>query len=332
VLASDRASLELFLEQARLAARLTHPNVVQTYELGRDHGTYYLAMEYVPGCDLEHLLAASSKPLGLAAALYVTAAVLEGLEHAHERRDLRGRPLALVHHDLGPRKVLVSVEGDVKLAGFVGRATRRASPGGCTIEPDPPGWVSPERARGERGDRRADIFACGALLYRMVTGFDPYADAGPRLAGAVRPGALTHPAALVPGLPSSVVGLIGRAMAPDQRQRPATARQMRREALAAARGLGLRADRDDLADLVAARLPDLLPRVAELVAATSWGEPAPAGRPSRPSTAAQWIDEFVGGGHGPGSSARHARAEPRSGGWRSDDVPTLERALGRGRR
>lgn len=165
--------------EAKLAAQLTHANVVQVFDLGREGDRLFIGMEYVEGFDLNQLLRALSKAkLGLPAefGIFIIREVLRALDYAHRAKGARGEPLGLVHRDVSPSNVLVSFEGEVKLCDFgIARAYRAQEPAGETPAALPrvvgkSAYMAPEHARGEAIDARADVFAAGILLWELCAG------------------------------------------------------------------------------------------------------------------------------------------------------------------
>lgn len=180
-LMARRDFAELLVREARIAALLNHPNVVQIFELGEEQGAYFIAMEYVHGCDLatavahqpDILAAAREGGLDLPLRLWIALEAAQALDYAHRRRDDEGRPLAIVHRDVSPQNVLLGYEGQVKVADFgIALADQR----GLGREEDPKmlrgkyAYMSPEQARGEPLDRRSDVFALGVVLWEMLAG------------------------------------------------------------------------------------------------------------------------------------------------------------------
>src|SRR5919199_2395251 len=162
-LADDLELVAMFLDEARIAVQLDHPSIARVEDLGREGGSYYIAMEYVPGKDLAALLALLSRrgehmPVPLAA--HVALRVLEGLDHAHRRRGADGAELGIVHRDVSPRNVLLSFSGDVKLIDFgLARAAGLGARDADGMLRGRAAYMSPEAARGRSVDRRADIFS-----------------------------------------------------------------------------------------------------------------------------------------------------------------------------
>jgi serine/threonine-protein kinase len=172
-LATDPDFVAMFLDEARLALRLNHPNVVQTHEVLADGGELAIAMEYLDGQPLTRVLNRLLRPgeLGLALRLRIVASVLAGLEHAHTLTDLDGTPLEVVHRDVGPQNVFVTYDGQVKLVDFgVARtlgASHHTRPGALKGKL---AYMAPEQLRGATLDRRADLFAVGVMLWEMLAG------------------------------------------------------------------------------------------------------------------------------------------------------------------
>jgi serine/threonine-protein kinase len=179
-LTKNKNFVQMFLDEAKLALHLQHANIVQVYDIGSsDSGTgepaYFLVMEYVDGCNLKVLiesLKAQGQRLPVSQALYLMMEVCRALAYAHDLTDPEtGKPLGIVHRDISPPNILISKKGEIKLADF-GLAKAASQ-----LEKTDPGvvkgkfsYLSPEAARAEEVDRRADIFAVGILLYEMLTG------------------------------------------------------------------------------------------------------------------------------------------------------------------
>jgi serine/threonine protein kinase len=173
-LAADREYVKMFVDEARLAITLRHPNVVEVYESGEDDGQYYIAMEYLHGHDLRRVLSQMAKkrvPMRLANALSIARAVCRGLDYTHERSDPSGEQLGIVHRDVSPHNVLVTYGGRVKLVDFgIAKTTIQLARTRTGILKGKVAYMSPEQALGESLDRRSDVFCIGILLWEMTTG------------------------------------------------------------------------------------------------------------------------------------------------------------------
>ncbi|MBX7112844.1 MAG: protein kinase [Myxococcaceae bacterium] len=177
-LATDPAFVEMFLNEARYAALLNHPNLVQIFELGEDTGNYFLVMEHVHGHSLRALLRRAQEdktqiPLGIVARILADAC--EGLHHAHEAKDPRGQPMGLIHRDVSPDNLLVSYSGMTKVVDFgIARAANAISSTRPGTFKGKLSYMSPEQFMSKPIDRRADIYALGIVLYELVTGSVPF--------------------------------------------------------------------------------------------------------------------------------------------------------------
>jgi serine/threonine-protein kinase len=164
----------MFLDEARIAAQLSHPNIAQIFELAEDGGTYYLAMEYLEGETLSHVLRRSrelSTPLPVGLAVRVVSDAAAGLGHAHQKRARSGKPLDIVHRDVSPQNIMVTYEGVVKVVDFgIARAAGRAARTQMGSVKGKVTYMSPEQARGETVDARCDVFALGVVLFEALTG------------------------------------------------------------------------------------------------------------------------------------------------------------------
>jgi len=165
---------EMLIHEAKLAARLSHRHIVQVHELGRDEGRLYIAMDYVEGFDLNALLRlCTEKNEGLPAqhALGIVADVLEGLDYAHRRKGDSGEALGIVHRDVSPSNILISYDGEVKLCDFgIAHANDVVRDGAGEALKGKAGYMSPEHARGDSLDARADVFAAGIVLWELLAG------------------------------------------------------------------------------------------------------------------------------------------------------------------
>ena len=160
----------MFVDEARIAARVNHPNVVQTLEVGEDQGTHFLAMEYLDGQPLHRLLRRGRATMPLSMHLAMLTDVLGGLHHAHELRDFDGRMLNVVHRDVSPQNVFVTYDGQVKVIDFgIAKAHGRASETRLGVVKGKVAYMSPEQAQGKVLDRRADIFAAGLMIWEAAT-------------------------------------------------------------------------------------------------------------------------------------------------------------------
>jgi len=168
-LRETQSSLDMFLAEARLAARMNHPNIVQTLEVGEDSGRYFICMEYLEGQTLGRLLKKTvDSPLPLAARLELIGQVLEALIYMHDFTDPDGTPLSLVHRDISPNNIFVTFDGTAKVLDFgVAKATGVSHATEAGMFKGKLGYAAPEQILGN-SDQRSDVFAVGVLLWELL--------------------------------------------------------------------------------------------------------------------------------------------------------------------
>jgi serine/threonine protein kinase len=177
-LARDKQFVDMFLNEARLAAQLDHPNIVSIFDLGEANGNYFIAMEFIDGPSLRAVGKRASERgeyLPIPELCKIIAMAAGGLEHAHNLADAQGHPLGLVHRDISPDNILVHRNGAAKVVDF--GIAKAANSSGATRTGTLKGKVAympPEQLRGEQLDRRVDVFALGVVLYEMLAGKRPW--------------------------------------------------------------------------------------------------------------------------------------------------------------
>ena len=174
-LTKNKKFVAMFLDEARLSLHLQHANIVQVFDIGHADETYFIVMEFVEGIDLKRLLEwrrRIGRPLTIGQTVYIIMEAAKGLAYAHEAAHPEtGRPLGIVHRDVSPPNVLLSRNGEIKLTDFgLAKAAVQVETTDPGVVKGKMSYLSPEAARGEEVDRRADIFAVGILLYEMLTG------------------------------------------------------------------------------------------------------------------------------------------------------------------
>ncbi len=172
-LADDAHFREMFLDEARLAARLNHPNVVHTYEVGAEDDVYFIAMEYLEGQSLNKIIKEGLKrelPFDQVFCARIVSDALAGLHHAHELKDYDGTPLRIIHRDVSPHNIFVTYDGIVKVVDFgIAKAALSSAQTEVGVLKGKVAYMSPEQAGGSRIDARADIFAMGIVLWELLT-------------------------------------------------------------------------------------------------------------------------------------------------------------------
>jgi serine/threonine protein kinase len=223
--------VRMFVQEARLASRLNHANIVQVFDFDQVDGRYYIAMELVRGRTLREVADRCREMglrLGLARAVHVCAEVARALAYAHRFRE-GGAPAGLVHRDVSPQNVLVSYEGEVKLTDFgIARAlgaSEVTAPG--TIK-GKLAYMAPEQARGENVDGRADVFAMGVMLWELCTGrrlFARDSDAA-TLTAVISPQPISPPSAWNESVPAELDAIVLAALDRDLTRRTASAEEL----------------------------------------------------------------------------------------------------------
>ena len=230
-LASNAQFIRMFLDEARLAALLDHPNIVRIVEVGHDGEDYFLVMELVQGKPLSAVLrkaAREHRPPSPALTSYLISQAASGLAYAHTLTDGEGRPLGVVHRDVSPQNVLISFEGAVKMIDFgVARAFGRVahtSPGGLKGKID---YMSPEQASAEEVDHRADVFALGVVLWEALTGRRLFRrETELATMRAIVDDPIPHPSEMAPTIPIELDQIVMRALRKRKDARYATANEM----------------------------------------------------------------------------------------------------------
>lgn len=279
---SSRRFRVMFAEEAQLATRLNHPNIVQVYDF-QDYGDdgQLLSMEYVDGPDLRALgKAAKARGIRITpqVATYILAEVAKGLHYAHERRDERGVPLDIVHRDVSPQNVLLSYDGAVKVADF-GIATANLFREETGVLKGKTGYMSPEQARAEKVDRRTDIYSMGVVLHELLTGRPLHGDLeGDELLEAVRKGRVEPPSTYVLGIPSELDEVTLKALAVDPADRFRTAREVSTALGKVLFSMGELVDAHTLETTIVALMGPRVPEEIHEVSGASDGEGSESGQ------------------------------------------------------
>ncbi|HOE81994.1 MAG: serine/threonine protein kinase [Myxococcota bacterium] len=230
-LSSQPKFVNMFLDEARLSMHLNHANIVQVFDVGRAQGAYFIVMELVEGHNLRQIFQRLSE-VGLRfpvpVALYVASEMLKGLAHAHERRDNMGNLLGIVHRDVSPPNILISHQGEVKVADFgLAKATSQAEITDPGVVKGKFSYLSPEALDGRAIDHRADIFAAGILLWellanrRLFLGVDEQ-----ETVQLVQEMEIPSLALLNPDVPEELDRMVLKALNRDPRKRWISAREM----------------------------------------------------------------------------------------------------------
>jgi len=223
-LGKEKEFVDQFLDEARVAATLNHPNIVAIYDVGEWHGTHYIAMEYIAGEDLSRLWYAAAKagiglPFQVSVRIIMEAAL--GLDHAHRAKDVRGKPLNIVHRDISPQNIMVRADGVTKLVDFgIAKAANKASRTQAGMVKGKLQYMSPEQVRGEPLDGRSDQFSLGIVLWEMCTGRRLFkADNEINTLQKILQNPIPKPSQHVPGFPAELEAVIMKMLERDTNKR-----------------------------------------------------------------------------------------------------------------
>ena len=223
-LSNNKEFVDMFVNEAKMVAGLTHPNIVQIFDLGKIDPTYYIAMEYVHGRDLRSIMKRAKDrgariPMDLS--VLIVREVCSALEYAHRKKDSRGRPLRIIHRDVSPQNILISYEGDVKLTDFgIAKAAARATTTDRGALRGKLLYMSPEQANGKPMDHRSDVFSLGICFYEMLTDRRPFiADSERSILDAVRECRVLPPASINSRVPERLDKIVMKALARDPAER-----------------------------------------------------------------------------------------------------------------
>ena len=311
--------VQLFLAEARLAARLTHPNVVHTYGADEDHGRLYIAMEYLDGqpwVRVRHRLW-QNRSLPLATHLRVLAETLAALHYAHEASDYDGTPLHVVHCDVSPHNVFVTYEGQVKIVDFgVARAVTSKDIARKDQFAGKISYAAPEQLSGEELDRRVDVFAVGVMLWEALAGrpFVDNQDRGTVLRRRIM-GNEPRVREVVPTVPRPLADMCDRATATSREERFSTAAEFRHALVDYLAKTAPETDEAQLARLVATAFREERAQVQALIERclkVTPPPPPPAARSSLPPRAPSPAGGSVAPALRGGASATSAPPRPRS--------------------
>jgi phosphate/phosphite/phosphonate ABC transporter binding protein len=260
-LAEEQTFIEMFLEEARYASMITHPNVVQIYDFGESEGEFYIAMEYIDGPSIG-LLARDARrleqPLPPVIAAEIVAQAADGLQAAHELRDEEGLPLGLVHRDVSPHNLMLTRGGTIKLLDFgVAKAQDSAVQTNTGSVKGKFPYMSPEQCRGDELDRRTDVFSLGIVFWELCCA-ERLFQRGTDLMTlkAITEDPLPVPRDRNPALPESLSEVLRRSLARDREARFSSAAELAQAVRGALTGLGERGGAELLANYISERYGD----------------------------------------------------------------------------
>jgi serine/threonine-protein kinase len=230
-LAQNKNFISMFLDEARLGARLSHANIVTVFDIGAADNTYFIVMEYVDGCNLKTVIEQyrqQGRRIGIKEAVYICVQACAGLSYAHELQDEEGRDLKIVHRDISPPNILLSKRGEVKVTDFgLAKATTQLEKTDPGVVKGKFSYLSPEAARGEPVDARTDIFALGIVLWEMLAGRRLFlGETDYQTVKLVQQANVPSLSRLNPEVDAELEAVVMKALARDKNLRFQTAREM----------------------------------------------------------------------------------------------------------
>ena len=271
--ARDATYVQMFLDEARLAASLHHANIVQVNDIGQVDGEYFFAMEYVLGEDVRKILgraAETDRRVPLEHILTIVCGAAAGLHHAHEQIRADGSELGIVHRDVSPANILVGLDGAVKVVDFgIAKANLQGPETQSGVLKGKVAYMSPEQCKNEPVDRRSDVYSLGIVLYELLTIRPLFTRDNDFLTmSAIVHQRIIPPSTHEPGIPAALDAIVCKALARRPEDRYATADELRRALEQFAVDFGLRTSTTALADYMKStfgqrREPWLVPAVSE---------------------------------------------------------------------
>lgn len=233
-LGNDRAAVDMLVQEAKLCMRFDHPAIAQTFELGHHDGIWYFVMEYVNGIDLGALVqivTSMGERLDPVAVAYIIATMARGLDHAHNLKGEDGRPLGIVHRDVSPQNVLISLRGEVKLIDFgVAKVAAKVEQTIAGVIKGKYAYMSPEQAAAEPLDARSDVFSLGICLFELLTAqglFRQKENASPfAVLHAVREGNIPPVRRVMPDVDPQLAAIADQCLNRDREKRPQSAAEV----------------------------------------------------------------------------------------------------------
>jgi hypothetical protein len=252
-LAENPDFIKMFTREARLAALLHHPNVVQIFDYGKIGNAYFIAMEYIDGKNLGEMLWALKQGLPIDAAIYILSETCKGLDYSHSRKDDKtGEPLNIVHRDISPQNLLISYQGEVKISDFgISKARSEPSFTQAGVIKGKLSYLSTEQALGESVDSRADIFALGLVFHETLTGKRVFQFANDLEAIRAIPKMEVEPLINArPDVPEELNRILMKCVERDKDSRYPSASALHADLVKLRKGLKITFDASDLADFM----------------------------------------------------------------------------------
>lgn len=254
-LAGNKDFINMFTREARLAALLQHPNIVQIFDYGKIENAYFIAMEYIDGKNLGEILSAMNQGLTVEQTVFIILQICKGLDYSHTKRDDKGKAFHIVHRDISPQNMLISYQGEVKISDFgISKARSEPSLTQAGVVKGKLAYLSPEQALGESINQQADIYALGLVFYETLTGKRVYKFSSDIEAIRTIPKKDIDPLIKsMPDLPEEVNRIVMKCLEKDKDSRYQDVSALYTDLLACKKELKFTFDTADLADFMSKR-------------------------------------------------------------------------------
>lgn len=254
-LAGNKDFINMFTREARLAALLQHPNIVQIFDYGKIENAYFIAMEYIDGKNLGEILSAMNQGLTVEQTVFIILQICKGLDYSHTKRDDKGKAFHIVHRDISPQNMLISYQGEVKISDFgISKARSEPSLTQAGVVKGKLAYLSPEQALGESINQQADIYALGLVFYETLTGKRVYKFSSDIEAIRTIPKKDIDPLIKsMPDLPEEVNRIVMKCLEKDKDSRYQDVSALYNDLLACKKELKFTFDTADLADFMSKR-------------------------------------------------------------------------------
>ena len=251
-LAGNKDFIKMFTREARLAALLQHPNIVQIFDYGKIENAYFIAMEYIDGKNLGEILVAGNQGLTVEQTVFIILQICKGLDYSHSKRDEKGDALHIVHRDISPQNMLVSYQGEVKISDFgISKARSEPSLTQAGVVKGKMAYLSPEQALGEPINQQADLYALGLVFYETLTGRRVYKFSSDVEAIRTIPNKEIDPLIQsIPDLPEEINRIVMKCLEKDKARRYKNASALYNDLMACKKELKISFDATDLADFM----------------------------------------------------------------------------------
>jgi len=251
-LAGNKDFINMFTREARLAALLQHPNIVQIFDYGKIENAYFIAMEYIDGKNLGEILSAMNQGLTVEQTVFIILQICKGLDYSHTKRDEKGKAFHIIHRDISPQNMLISYQGEVKISDFgISKARSEPSLTQAGVVKGKLAYLSPEQALGESINQQADIYALGLVFYETLTGKRVYKFSSDVEAIRTIPKKDIDPLKKsMPDLPEEVDRIVMKCLEKDKDRRYQNASDLYNDLLACKKELKITFDTADLADFM----------------------------------------------------------------------------------